>query len=359
MNMKKRALWQALATLLVFSCAGYPVLAAERDEPVALESGSKEEQAQHLEDEDGQHADEHGSEDHAEEGGHDEAEGHSEEGGHDEEEGHVVLSDAQIEKADIEIVEAGPGTINPSITLFGVIRPDLDRLVHIVPRFPGIVTEVGRRLGSSVSKGDVLLSIESNESMRTYALRSPIAGRIVQRSVAPGQFADTDSPLMVVADLSTVWLDLQVHRHDASLVSEGQRVTFRPEAGASPVEAVVDYVSPIAAQDTQSVLARAIVPNPEGSLQPGLFVTASVEQKSETVQVVVARDAILYEGADSFVYVPGDEEGSFERLPVKIGRSDAGAVEIVEGLAPGSAYVSRNAFILKAEAGKSAASHAH
>ncbi len=66
-----------------------------------------------------------------------------------------------------------------------------------------------------------------------------------------------------------------------------------------------------------------------------------------------------YDGVSSFVYVPGEEKGSFERLEVKTGRSDEKSVEIVDGLDPGSTYVAGNAFILKAEAGKNAASHAH
>ncbi|MAU61750.1 MAG: efflux transporter periplasmic adaptor subunit [Parvibaculum sp.] len=302
--------------------------------------------------------DAHGEEadaDHA----HDDEDDHALEEGHAEEEGHVNLSASQLENTDIEIAKATAGTLTLSTSLFGVIRPDLEKLVHIVPRFPGIVTEVKRRIGDEVSKGDVLLSVESNESLRSYTLRSPIAGRIIQRNVAPGQFADTETPLMVVADMSSVWLDLQVHRHDAGLVREGQRVTFRLEDEGDPVAATIGYVSPIAAQDTQSVLARAYVPNPDGRLQPGIFVSASVEQEKATARVVVGREAILYDGASSFVYVPGEEKGSFERLEVKTGRSDEKSVEIVDGLDPGSTYVAGNAFILKAEAGKNAASHAH
>lgn len=280
--------------------------------------------------------------------------------GHDDEheDDHVTLTPAQLDNAQLEIAKAGPGVLHPSITLFGTVRPALDRLVHVVPRFPGIVTSVNKRLGDRVEKGEVLVTIESNESLRAYPLIASIPGRVILGNVVPGQFAGTDDPLMVVADLSTVWLDLQVHRHDASFIREGQRIVFPAENGGGEVEAVISYVSPIAAQDTQSVLARATVANPEGHLQPGLFVTASVAQEPVVAPVTVKREAILHDGAGAFIYVPG-EKGSFERVPVKMGRSDALHVEILEGLAAGISYVAGNAFILKAEAGKNAAAHSH
>jgi cobalt-zinc-cadmium efflux system membrane fusion protein len=74
--------------------------------------------------------------------------------------------------------------------------------------------------------------------------------------------------------------------------------------------------------------------------------------------VTVKREAILHDGAAAFVYVPG-EEGSFERAPVKTGRSDGVRIEILEGLDAGASYVAGNAFLLKAEAGKNAAAHSH
>lgn len=304
--------------------------------------------------------DAHDGHGHDEEDGHDESgHGHSHDDEHDEhEDGHVTLTPAQIGNARLEIAEAGPGMLRPSLNLFGIVRPDLDRLVHVVPRFPGIVIGVNKRLGDRVERGDILATIESNESLRAYPLIASVSGRVILGNVVPGQFAGTDDPLMVVADLSTVWLDLQVHRHDAGLIREGQRVVFPSENGGGEVEAVISYVSPIAAQDTQSVLARATVANPEGHLQPGLFVTASVMQEPLAAPVTVKREAILHDGAAAFVYVLG-EEGSFERAPVKTGRSDGVRIEILEGLDAGASYVAGNAFLLKAEAGKNAAAHSH
>lgn len=357
---------RALAAGLAFGLAISPAAARGDDdhghsgERAVEESHDHRDENESEEEHDAHGDDAHDGHGHDEKDGHDES-GHGHSHDHDDEEhedGHVTLTPAQLDNAQLEIAEAGPATLRPSLNLFGIIRPDLDRLVHVVPRFPGIVTSVNKRLGDRVERGDVLATIESNESLRAYPLVASIPGRVILGNVVPGQFAGTDDPLMVVADLSTVWLDLQVHRHDAGLVREGQRVVFPPENGDGEIEAVISYVSPIAVQDTQSVLARATVANPEGQLQPGLFVTTSVMQEAVSVPVTVKREAILYDGAETFLYVPG-EGGSFERTPVKIGRSDAARVEILDGLAAGAPYVAGNAFILKAEAGKNTAAHSH
>lgn len=279
--------------------------------------------------------------------------------GHDEhEEGKIHLSADQFETAELGIKAAQAGTITPSLNVFGLIRPNQEKLVHIVPRFSGVVLDVKKRLGERVEKGDALAVMESNESLRAYTLRAPSTGQIVQWNVAPGQYAGTSDTLMVIADLSSVWLDLQVHTHDADLIRQGQTVTFDGRMNEKPVTSKISYVSPIAAQDTQSLLARAVVPNAEGHLKPGLYVTTKVSLQPVEASVVIARSAIQYEGADPIIYVPAGE-GEFEERRITIGRTDDIHAEILSGLASGEAYVAENAFILKAEAGKNAASHAH
>ena len=73
------------------------------------------------------------------------------------------------------------------------------------------------------------------------------------------------------------------------------------------------------------------------------------------VDSVGANKPLRYNTDMAFVLVPPDQK----RVPVKVGRSDASHVEILEGLAAGISYVTGNAFILKAEAGKNAAAHSH
>ena len=97
--------------------------------------------------------------------------------------------------------------------------------------------------------------------------------------------------------------------------------------------------------------------NPEGRWRPGLFVTVEVVQEEVTVPVAVSVDAIQTFRDWSVVFVQyGD---LFEVRPLELGRNDGQWVEVLHGLLPGERYVARNSFILKAELGKSGATHDH
>ncbi|MEP4464558.1 efflux RND transporter periplasmic adaptor subunit [Roseibium sp.] len=287
----------------------------------------------------------------------DNADKHNSEAEH-EKENIVELSDAQLEAANLTLSTAGSDLITPSVELFGVIRPNMERLVHVVPRFEGVVVEAKARLGESVEKGDELVVIESNESLRAYTIKSPIDGQIIRWNVVTGSYAGLEEPLMVIADLSSVWLDLQVHRHDADKIELGQTVSFHPSEGADRRVSTISYMSPVARQDTQSLLARVVVPNERSDLQPGLYMRASVEREPTSAEIVVRRSAIQFEGTDPMLFVQRDE-GHFVMRRVQLGRQDSTNVEIINGLSAGEVYVSENSFLLKAEAEKGSATHGH
>ena len=78
--------------------------------------------------------------------------------------------------------------------------------MQITPRFPGVVREVRKRVGDTVQKNEVVANIESNQSLTHYELRAPIAGTVIDRQIALGEYASEQKPAFTVADLSTVWV---------------------------------------------------------------------------------------------------------------------------------------------------------
>lgn len=272
-------------------------------------------------------------------------------------ENRVALSPEQLELAGIELATAGPATLHESVLLNGRIVPNEDALAHVMPRFPGVVRSVHKRLGDPVAKGDLLAVIESNESLHPYELRARQVGTVIEKSVAPGEFAASERELFTIADLSSVWVDLDVYRRDFGRLRVGQRVRIDSGDGAAPAEATLSYLSPIGSVNTQTLLARAVLPNPDGSWRPGLFVSAAVEVASAPVAVAVAERALQRLRDWDVVFVT--DGAVFEAQPVTLGRRDGAEVEIVAGLAAGQRYVARGSFVLKAELGKSGASHDH
>jgi cobalt-zinc-cadmium efflux system membrane fusion protein len=272
-------------------------------------------------------------------------------------ENRVELAAEQREAAGIEVHRAGPAAIRERVPLGGRIAADEDTLAHIMPRFPGVVRSVHKRLGDSVARGDLLAVIESNESLHPYELRARSSGTVIAKNVAPGEFATQERELFAIADLGSVWVDLDVYRRDFGRLRVGQPVRIDAGDGSAPAEASLGYLAPVGAVNTQTLLARAVLPNPDGSWRPGLFVTAEVEVAASEVPVAVESGATQRLRERDVVFIA--EGDVFEVQPVVLGRRDAERVEVVSGLAAGQAYVAAGSFILKAEVGKSGASHDH
>ncbi|HVH19377.1 MAG TPA: efflux RND transporter periplasmic adaptor subunit [Myxococcota bacterium] len=272
-------------------------------------------------------------------------------------ENRVTLDADQLEVAGIELETAAPATIRERVVLNGRIAPNEDALAHVMPRFPGLVRSVHKRLGDPVAPGELLAVIESNESLHPYELRSRTGGRVIAKDVSPGENASPERELFAIADLSTVWADLDVYRRDFGRLRVAQPVRVDAGDGSPPVETQLAYLSPIGSVNTQTLLARAVLPNPDGSWRPGLFVTAEVEVGASEVPVAIAPDAIQRLDGVDVVFV--SDGTTFEAQPVELGRRDDTHVEIVSGLSAGQRYVGAGSFVIKAEIGKSGAGHDH
>ena len=122
----------------------------------------------------------------------------------------VVLSDAKVASAGIELAKASPGVLRNSLLLNGMVQPNQESLVQVTPRFAGIVRDVRKRIGDRVEKGDVLAVVESNQSLTPYELKAALAGTVIDRQTTLGEYVSEQKPAFVIADLSTVWVDFSV-----------------------------------------------------------------------------------------------------------------------------------------------------
>lgn len=278
-------------------------------------------------------------------------------GGAHEEEGAVEMSDARVASSGIEIAVAGPATLHDSLILNGILQPNQETLVQVTPRFPGIVREIRRRIGDKVESGDLLAKIESNQSLTVYEMRAPIPGTVIDRQISLGEYASEQKPAFTVADVSTVWVDLSVYRRDLPRVRIGDKILIDVGDDGKPVEASLSYISPVGSSDTQSALARAVVPNADMRLRTGLFVSARLILAVRQVPLAVRTSAVQTIENRNVVFVrKGDK---FEVRDVELGARDTENVEVAFGLIEGDRYAAKNSFIVKAEIGKGSASHEH
>lgn len=275
---------------------------------------------------------------------------HNDEAHDEHEDGPIVLSPEVMEEFGIEVETAGGGTIAYTTKLPGEIQINQDRLAHVVPRYPGLVLEVRKKVGDAVRKGETLAVLEGNDSLTPFPLTSMIDGTIIDKHITLGESLQPESMAFTIANLSNVWVDLTLYQKDLLAVKKGQTVIVSGGAHLPASEGVIDYVSPTLDEHTRTGHARVVLSNPAGAWKPGMFVTAEVMLGEDPAEVVVPATAVhTVEGRPS-VFV-GDADG-FEPRPVQIGRRNHLQVEILSGLAAGEHYVARGGFTLKAEHGR-------
>lgn len=196
-----------------------------------------------------------------------------------------------------------------------------------------------------------------------YALIAPLDGTVVEKHANVGEVMKEDTQAFVIADLTHVWVNVTVYAKDLPRVATGQRARVRAEGIETAAEGTITYLGAIVGEQTRSAHARIVLTNPGAAWRPGLFVTAEVAIDEAQVSVGVEDGAIQKVEGKDVVFV--EEGGVFEARPVTLGRGGVGdegqpaMVEVLNGLAAGDTYVSKNSFILKAELGKSEGGHEH
>jgi cobalt-zinc-cadmium efflux system membrane fusion protein len=193
-------------------------------------------------------------------------------------------------------------------------------------------------------------------SLRHQEVRSPIAGRIVERKAELGVAVGRDNletDLFVVADLDRVWVDLAVSPEDVSAVRIGQTLSVAVRGSAEAAKGRVTFIGPMLDKDTRSARVIAEIDNQDGVWRPGSFVTAAIAVGERSVPLTVPFAAIQTMDGGPVVFVRTSD--GFQKRPVTPGQRDEQAVEVVSGLSLGETIAVSNTFLLKAEMLKGAA----
>ncbi len=275
----------------------------------------------------------------------------------DHEEGLVKLSQEELDEFGIALATAGEGTIEVYLSLPGEIQPNDNQLAHIVPRYAGIVVEVRANIGDKVRPGDVLAVVESDDALTPYELKTLIGGTVIAKHITRGEAVSRDKDTYLIADLSSVWVDLTVYQRDVATIQRGQDAFIHTGHGPAEASGTISYITPVMDEHTRTATARVVLPNPEGVWRPGMFVTAKVSVEKRTAPIAVPQSAIHTMDEHPVVFI--QTEDGFRPQEVTLGQEGFTHVEILAGLEAGTRYVSVGGFTLKAELGKSAFGDGH
>ena len=189
-----------------------------------------------------------------------------------------------------------------------------------------------------------LRAVESRLADRL--IRAPFDSVIGLRQVSVGTLLTPGTAVATLHDDSRMKLDFSVPELQLSKIAPGQPVIARSRAFADrefegEVSVVDNEVDPV----TRSIRVRAILPNPERLLRPGMLMTVQVAP-SQRQALVIPEEALLPQGSQQFVMlvVEGDDGPVAEKRQVQIGQRQPGQVEVFEGLQGGERVITHGNF---------------
>lgn len=192
-----------------------------------------------------------------------------------------------------------------------------------------------------------LLGIKPGDSNPTIQVRAPLAGKILELSVASGEYRnDTSAPLMTIADLSSVFMAADVPESQIRLVTRGETVkitlsAYPDEVFTGTVARIADVVDP----QTRTIKVRAALRNAQGRLRPEMFGEIRHEETFRRVAVIPS-SAIVQSDKRSIVYRE-KSPGVFEPVTITFGKQDGDRVPVLTGLVEGDRIVIDGGMLLK------------
>lgn len=184
-------------------------------------------------------------------------------------------------------------------------------------------------------------------------IRTPISGTVTVREAIIGQAVNARDNLFTVADLSVLWINLEVYEKDLASIRMGNEAKVIPIGSKDEsLKAVVSHVGDVIDPIKKTAEIRLEVRNSKGRLRPGQSVTATVVgamvESSVNKAKVIPSDCIHKIEGENYIFVR-NTDGSFSAKKIGVGKIYDNWVEITSGVESGEAIVEEGSFVLKSE----------
>jgi len=311
----------------------------------------------------------------------------------------VVLSSAVILNMGVRTAAVERGTLWKDVRTLGRVEYDETRLAHIHPRAEGWIEDLSLRAeGEPVQKGqelaqlyapailsaqvDFLLAIDprprgvsgvkvdkarnllrlldvpdaiirdiehTRETRNRVPVLAPIAGIVTRMLARDGMYVNKATEMFTIADLSRVWVMVDVFEHQIAWLRPGLRAEISvPAYAGRQWEGVVDYLYPDLDPKTRTLRVRLVFPNPDLLLKPNMFAEVIIHGGPKEDVLKVPSEALIVTGErESVVLALG--EGRFRPVDVVTGMHRGGEVEILSGLNQGDEVVVSGQFLIDSE----------
>lgn len=308
----------------------------------------------------------------------------------------VQIDPRMVQNLGIRTTQVVRGGVSGSVSAVGSVEVDERRIVALEARAPGWVEALlVRAVGDPVQRGQRVAGVYSPElfaaqqelalaaragdadllaaarqrltllglsgtqieqvvrtgkAQRQVAVIAPDSGVVTELNVRQGQQVTPGTPLMRVADLSRVWIGVEIPEAQAAGIGKGQTAQARLSALPGKVfEGKVEYVYPQLALQTRTLRARLSFDNPDLALKPGMFADVRLSGGAREGALQVPTEAVIRTGERSVVIL-AEGGGRFRPAHVKVGDDREGITEILDGLEEGEAIVVSGQFLIDSEA---------
>ncbi|EGW55267.1 putative membrane fusion protein SilB [endosymbiont of Tevnia jerichonana (vent Tica)] len=190
---------------------------------------------------------------------------------------------------------------------------------------------------------------QSGKPFKALHVHSPFDGIVMKLNVSEGEYVTPRSELYRLADLSKVWVQVDVYEYELSRVRVGDKaqITLKSMPGRI-FEGTVSYIYPYAEARTRTIKVRLELDNPELALKPDMFADVTLNTGLQKDAVVVPDAAIVRSGERDQVFIVR-EPGKFEPREVTLGQSSEGWVQVLDGVKAGEEVVASALFLIDSE----------
>jgi membrane fusion protein, copper/silver efflux system len=209
-------------------------------------------------------------------------------------------------------------------------------------------------LAMGVGRAQVDRILETGEPVRTVSVFSPADGIVSELAARQGEWLMAGGRLLRVSGLSQVWAQFEAYERDLARFRVGAPIQFTVEAFPGRIfSGTIAFIDPVVDGGRRTSRVRVQVPNPGGSLKPGMLVRGQggAAPASTAAALAIPATAPLLTGQRAVVYVqiPGTERPTFEAREVTLGERRGAYWEVTAGLAEGELVVVNGAFRIDSE----------
>ena len=312
---------------------------------------------------------------------------------------HIMMSEAQLQLANITTAVARTGTIGQELSLTAVLKVNEQSAASVSSRVSGRIEKLYfKNTGETVRKGDKLydffseelvtvqreyMRLESNnwnfsaryepslavreklermgmtelqirqlaadsKILFTLPIYSPVSGKIRNVNVSEGEYVEEGQTLFELADDINLWVEAIAYPYDIRFIRPGMDAeVLIPSAGKAPIDCKIDFVNPSLENGKNISLVRALINNPDRTLHPGMLAILKVRAQTSH-GVVIPASAVMRSNGGERVWVR-EECGGFSVRPVISGMQAGDSILIVSGLKESEIVAATGVYLLDSE----------